>query len=420
MRIGVCLGLEKAVETRLQSRDQERAQERWNEVVELLSACHEDRVFVCELFKDYIKTSGVCGGTGLGNTQHIVAVGTTMAPAAATKHSPAQGLSRLDTKEQRRWHPGNDNPWRIYARHCTSAVPAGLAGANSIEKVVWVVLDHIKAQGFATYVQVRDAFFNASPDIRALLWHNPEATQTLNNCFSRYWTSAVTHEGRSPSRTDRQNLRIPCVCQQQVKHASISGFPKKLVPAFIGLLNGPFPSQYFQAHRHGRKGNGLKTPNSKVRVDSDAGDGSDGPQQYPAMDVGQVQQNGQLRLKAAPAAAGAGSDTKDANIATADTDSSSPVHSDAGYGSYDHSQASSAMDEDDAGGGLPVATNKRNINADDGWSAACVVVPSAALALNNIDVAAEQLANPAMGRDRRPRWTYARKAGGHSTKMNLR
>ena len=35
------------------------------------------------------------------------------------------------------------------------------------------------------------------------------------------------------------------------------------------------------------------------------------------MDVGQVQQNGQLRLKAAPAAAGAGSDTKDANIATA-------------------------------------------------------------------------------------------------------
>jgi hypothetical protein len=80
----------------------------------------------------------------------------------------------------------------------------------------------------------------------------------------------------------------------------------------------------------------------------------------------QVQQNGQLRLKAAPAAAGAGGDTKDANIATADADSSSLVHSDAGDGSDDHLQASSAMDEDDAGGGLPAATNKGNINADGG------------------------------------------------------
>jgi hypothetical protein len=34
------------------------------------------------------------------------------------------------------------------------------------------------------------------------------------------------------------------------------------------------------------------------------------------MDVGQVQQNGQLRLMVAPAAAGAGGDTKDANIDT--------------------------------------------------------------------------------------------------------
>jgi hypothetical protein len=184
------------------------------------------------LFEDYIKTFGVGSGTGLGNSQRIVAMGTTMAPAAAIKHSPAQGPTKLDTEEQRRWHPGNDNPWRIDARHCTSAVPAGLAGANRIEKIVWVVLDHIRAQGFATYAQLRDAFFNASPDIRALvaalLWHNPEATQTQDNCFSRYWTSAVIHEGRSPSGTDRQNLRISCVCPQQVKHAKISGFPKKI------------------------------------------------------------------------------------------------------------------------------------------------------------------------------------------------
>jgi hypothetical protein len=84
-------------QTRRQSRDQERAQERWNEVVELLSACHEDIVFVCGLFEDYIKTSGVGGGTGLGNTQHIVAVGPTMAPAAAIKHS----TRALETGHQR-------------------------------------------------------------------------------------------------------------------------------------------------------------------------------------------------------------------------------------------------------------------------------------------------------------------------------
>jgi hypothetical protein len=472
---------DRARQTRRQSRDQEREQERWNEVVELLKACHKDKVFVCGLFEDYIKTFGVGGGTGRGNTQHIEAVGPTMAPAAcpgalrgggsdrlttapasccpsgsdglsgldAIKHSPEQALSRLDTEQQRRWHPGTDNPWRIDARHCTSAVPAGLAGANSIEKVVLVVLGHIQAQGFATCAQVRDAFFNASPDFQALLRHNPEATQTRYNCFSRYWTSAVTHEGRSPSSTDRQNLRIACVCSQQLEHASISGFPKNWVPAFRGLLNGRFPCQYFQARRHGKKGNGSKAPNSRVRVDRDASNCSDGPPQYyPEMDAeddadGQVQQresnnldrsntllsivvegqlwtntagtdpdsaaadggraalvaaaaaavagtcgrwtcggagggtSRQLRLKVAPAAAGGGGDTKDANIATADADSSSPVDSDAGDGSDDHSQASSAMDEDDASGGLPVASNEGDINADDGGSAAGVVVPTA-------------------------------------------
>jgi len=502
---------DRARQTRRQSCDQERAQERWNEVVEILRACHEDKVFVCGFFEDYINNFGVGGGTGRGNTQHIEAVGPTMAPAAfpgcyaprgdgsdrqtmapasccpsgsdglsgldAIKRSPEQALSRLDTEQQRRWHPGTDNTWRIDARHCTSAVPAG---ANHIEKVVCLVLRQIQAQGFATYAQVRDEFFNASPDIQALLRHNPGATPTQNNCFSRYWTSAVTHEGRSTSSKDRQNLRISCVCPEEVEHASIIGFPKNLMPAFIGLLYGRIPCQYFQARRS-------KTPNSRAPVDRDASDGSDGPSQYPELDAeeddadGQMQQRGsntldrsnnllsivvkgqvrtniagtdpdsaaadggraalagaaaaaavagnggrrtfcgtggsssRLRLKAAPAAAGGGGDTsrKDANIT--DADSSSLVVSDAGDGSDGDSRAS------DAGG-----------------SAAGVVVPTAAPALaatgriepvpvadmdsaamrdvcpartkasmsrkrNNIDVAAEQLANPAMGRGRSTR-----------------
>jgi hypothetical protein len=76
------------------------------------------------------------------------------------------------------------NPCRVDDRHCTRATPAGLANTHQFETLVWVVLQYFQAKKFALDAEVRDAYFEAKPDIpsRALLEKVPGSWKGQENC----------------------------------------------------------------------------------------------------------------------------------------------------------------------------------------------------------------------------------------------
>ena len=263
-----------------------RALERWNEVVELLRVCHTDKGFVCGYFTEYINTFGV--GGGCGNAQHIVAVGPTTAPGAfpggsaprgggsepaSCRPGCSDGIPGQDAGEQaRRWHPGNS--LRVDPR-CTSAGPAGLAGP---ELVAWVLLRLLADQRYATYRQVRTAFYEATGIEEQL--GSAEFLKQQNNCFSRYWKSAVADH----CRVTRSDLRISCVCPAGLNPEGIAGFPKNVELLCEGWVGGQHASQYFKARQRIRKGTRSKTPNRKRKQVEDEEDDADGQDANDAVD----------------------------------------------------------------------------------------------------------------------------------------